>query len=80
MLSMLNENKYRSILDKHSNIILISSGKYAQEDIKKDSTGIVHISAPPFSEEHSYQLIKITYDKKKLNRDNIKIDAVKTPV
>lgn len=62
-LSMLNSEKYESMLKKHSNILLISSGHYHQEAVMKDSNGVRHISAPAFKDApHSYQLIKIIYD------------------
>ncbi|MCD7780618.1 MAG: metallophosphoesterase [Candidatus Gastranaerophilales bacterium] len=64
-LSMLNTEKYTSMLKKHSNVILISSGHYHQEAIKEDERGVRHISAPAFMDiPHSYQIIKIYYDEK----------------
>ncbi|MBQ4123951.1 metallophosphoesterase [bacterium] len=65
-LSMFNAEKYREMLDKHSNVVLISSGHYRQSAISQDEKGIRHISAPAFEEvPHSYQLIKVIYDKKR---------------
>ncbi len=62
-LSMLDTEKYESILKKHSNVVVISSGHYHQDFITEDETGIRHISAPAFKDiPHSYQLIKIIYD------------------
>lgn len=64
-LSMLNSEKYIQMLNKHSNIVLISSGHYHQEAIYQDKQGIRHISAPAFKDvPHSYQLIKVFYEKK----------------
>ncbi len=64
-LSMLNTEKYTSMLKKHSNIILISSGHYHQEALNEDENGVRHISAPAFKDTpHSYQIIKIIYDEK----------------
>ena len=66
-LSMLNSDKYREVIKKHSNIVLMSSGHYSQDAISKDEDGIWHISTPAFFEfPHIYQLIKITYDEKNL--------------
>lgn len=64
-LSMLNPEKYEAMLAKHNNVLMISSGHYHQEAIFKDEKGIRHISAPAFKDmPHSYQLIKVIYDKK----------------
>ncbi len=63
-LSMLNTEKYEAMLKKHSNVIVISSGHYHQEAFQQDDVGVRHISAPAFIDlPHSYQLIKIIYDK-----------------
>lgn len=63
-LSMLNTEKYESVLKKHSNIVMISSGHYHQASVKQDENGVRHISAPAFKDTpHSYQLIKLKYDK-----------------
>lgn len=64
-LSMIDTEKYQEVLNKHSNVVLISSGHYHQESIQQDDKGIRHISAPAFKNmPHSYQLIKIIYDEK----------------
>lgn len=69
-LSMLNTEKYEELLKKHSNVIVISSGHYHQDAIQEDTNGVRHISAPAFKDiPHSYQLIKIIYNK----------DTYKTP-
>lgn len=66
-LSLLNSDKYREVLKKHSNVLLMSSSHYNQEAISRDDSGIWHISAPSFADEpHFYQLVKITYNEKKL--------------
>ena len=66
-LSMINTDKYRALLKKHSNILLVSSGHYHQESIQTDEQGVRHISAPAFTNiPHSYQMIKIIYDEKTL--------------
>ena len=63
-LSMLNTEKYLNVINKHSNIVLISSGHYHQSAIKEDEKGIKHISAPAFKDTpHTYQIIKLKYDK-----------------
>lgn len=62
-LSMLNTEKYKALLWKYPNILLVSSGHYNQNAIQTDEKGIRHISAPAFKDmPHSYQLIKIIYD------------------
>ncbi len=67
-LSMLNSDKYFELLEKYNNIISVSAGHYHQEGLKIDKNGVYHISAPAFlNKPHSYQLIKIIYDKKKMN-------------
>ena len=64
-LSMINTEKYKELLKKYPNILLISSGHYHQEAIMQDENGIRHISAPAFKDiPHSYQIIKIIYDEK----------------
>lgn len=66
-LSMLNTEKYSAMLNKHNNILLISSGHYHQEATQTDERGVRHISAPAFKDiPHSYQMIKIIYDEKTL--------------
>ena len=65
-LSMLNTEKYQEMLNKHSNVLLISSGHYHQDGIFQDEKGIRHISAPAFKDmPYSYQLIRILYDEDK---------------
>lgn len=74
-LELKNPDAYKEILDKHSNVILISSGHYSKSAVFKDEKGRTHISAPAFFQyPSSYQLIKIIYDKKN------KTDAVKITV
>ena len=81
-LTMLNTEKYESMLKKHTNIILISSGHYHQSGIYETETGVRHIYAPAFKDiPHSYQIIKIKYDKSKykspkdveLSIENVKV-------
>ena len=64
VLSMLDTEKYENILEKYSNIVLVSSGHYHQESIINDKNGVRHISSPAFKDmPHSYQVIKIEYNK-----------------
>ncbi|MBQ9246294.1 metallophosphoesterase [bacterium] len=66
-LSMINTEKYSAMLQKHDNVLLISSGHYHQEATQTDERGVRHISAPAFKDiPHSYQMIKIIYDEKTL--------------
>lgn len=81
-LSMLNSEKYQSMLEKHNNILLISSGHYHQEAIQTDERGVRHICAPAFKDiPHSYQLIKIIYDEKTLKSPkDIEVTVTKVKV
>lgn len=64
--SMLNSDKYKEMLEKHSNVVLISSGHYYQDSMIQDDRGIRHISVPAFIDmPYSYQLVKIIYDDNK---------------
>ncbi len=81
-LSMLNTDKYREVIKKHSNIVLMSSGHYHEESIKQDDKGIWHISAPAFSDlAHSYQLVKITYDEKNIKSPkDVSVEVIRVKV
>lgn len=64
--SMLTPERYQKIIDKHSNVVLISSGHYYQDSVTTDEKGIRHISAPSFKDmPYSYQLVKVIYDPRK---------------
>ena len=64
--NIINPDKYKEMLYKHSNVVLISSGHYYQESILQDDKGIRHISVPAFIDmPYSYQLVKIIYDSNK---------------
>ena len=79
-LSMVNTEKYQEILNKYNNILLISSGHYHQGAVQTDEKGIRHISAPAFKNmPHSYQLIKIKYDKKSYKSPK-NVEITVTPV
>ncbi len=81
-LSMINTEKYSAMLNKHNNILLISSGHYHQDSIQTDERGVRHISAPAFKDiPHSYQLIKIDYNEKTLKSPkDIEITVTKVKV
>ena len=81
-LSMVNTEKYSAILNKHNNILLISTGHYHQDAIQTDERGVRHISAPAFIDiPHSYQMIKIIYDEKTLKSPkDIEITVTKVKV
>lgn len=81
-LSMLNTENYTKVLNKHNNIILISSGHYHQESIQEDEKGVRHISAPAFKDiPHAYQLIKVMYDMKTYKSPkDVQISVVKVKV
>ncbi len=74
-ISMLNPEKYKELLKKYKNILLVSTGHYHQESVLTDENGIKHISAPAFKNiPHSYQLIKIKYDENSFKSpENIEI-------
>lgn len=80
-LSMLNTEKYENLIKKYKNIVAVSSGHYHQSAVIEDDNGVKHISAPAFRDEpHSYQLIKIQYDKNKYKSPKdvvITVDEVK---
>ena len=62
-LSMINGDKYKNLLKKYNNILMVSTGHYHQSAVLKDEKGVRHISAPAFMNiPHSYQLIMIDYD------------------
>lgn len=81
-LSMLNTEKYQSLINKYKNIILISSGHYHQEAVLTDDNGVRHISAPAFKDiPHSYQMIKIIYDENSYkNPDKVEISVTRVKV
>lgn len=81
-LSMLNTEKYKEILKKYNNILLVSSGHYHQDAVLTDENGIRHISAPAFKDTpHSYQLIKIDYDENSyLSPKNVQITVTNVKV
>jgi len=74
-LSLLNSEKYKQVLHKYNNILLVSAGHYHQNLIQTDEKGIRHINAPAFKDTpHSYQSIRIEYDSNSyLSPKNVKI-------
>ena len=81
-LSMINTEKYNNLLNKYTNILLISSGHYHQSSVITDEKGIRHNSAPAFKDiPHSYQLIKINYDENSyLSPKNVEITVTNIKV
>ena len=79
-LSMLNTEKYKNLLSKYNNILIVSSGHYHQSSIMTDEKGIRHISAPAFKDmPHSYQMIKIIYDSNSYKSPK-DVEIIVTPV
>ena len=81
-LSMINTEKYKEILKKYNNILLVSSGHYHQDAVLTDENGIRHISAPAFKDTpHLYQLIKIDYDENSyLSPKNVRVTVTNVRV
>lgn len=78
---ILNKNEYKAIINKHDNILIITSGHYHKEAYQKDENGIAHLSAPALYEAPYYYVhIKISYDKHPFSKaKNFKIWAEEKP-
>ncbi len=81
-LSFLDSEKYKQLLKNYKNIVLVSSGHYHQESVKKDENGVRHISAPAFKDmPHSYQIIKIIYDENSYKSpENVQVEVTNIKV
>ncbi len=79
--NILNSLDYASVINKHSNILMIVSGHYHHFSIKEDSKDIYHISAPALIEpSYDYLRIKVTYDKLPLLKPgNFQVNVEKKP-
>jgi hypothetical protein len=79
---MLNSEKYKELITKYNNILIISSGHYHQSSVQVDDNGVRHISAPAFSDiPHSYQLIKVIYDENSYKSPkDVKIEVTQVKV
>ena len=79
-LSMLNKEEYKKVIDKHNNIISISSGHFETDKTTVDEKGIYHISSPALSKPNfNYNLITIDYTKfpfGKTKINEIKVNTV----
>lgn len=63
--TIMDKSDYESVLNRHDNILLISSGHFHKEAVYKDNRGIYHISAPAlFDVPYYFQEVIIKYDKK----------------
>ncbi len=62
--TMLYKDKYEAVINKHDNIISISSGHFHKKNITIDERGIYHISSPALvTPDYVYDLITIDYTK-----------------
>ena len=78
--TVLNKEEYKNVIDKHDNIILISSGRYNKSKVTTDEKGIYHISSPALSKpNHVYDIVTIDYSKIPFGKIKIKEITV-TPV
>ena len=79
-LSMLYKEKYQEVIDKHKNIISISSGHFQTSKITVDEKGIYHISSPALGKPNFiYDMVTIDYTK--LPFSKVKINEIKvTPI
>lgn len=70
----LNADRYKEILVKYPNIVLVASGHYnLANKMITDSNNIYHISTPTLSTfDGAYNIIKIDYDKKIFKSPEIK--------
>lgn len=74
--SLLNKKEYQEVIDKHSNIISISSGHFHKKNLIVDEKGIHHISSPALvSKHHPYEIITIDYSKTPFSK--VKINEIK---
>ena len=79
-LSLLNKKEYQEVIDKHNNVISISSGHFQTSKLTVDEKGIYHISTPSLSKPNfNYDIITVDYSK--LPFGQTKINEIKvTPV
>lgn len=76
--TMLYKEKYKEVIDKHNNIISISSGHFHTKKITIDEKGIYHISSPALvTPDYVYDFItvdytKIPFQKVKINKIDVK--------
>ena len=78
--SMLYKEKYEEVINKHNNIISISSGHFHTKKITVDERGIYHIASPALvTPDYVYDLITIDYTIRPLLP--VKINEIKvTPI
>ena len=79
-ISLLNKKEYQDIIDKHDNIVSISSGHFQTGKTTIDKKGIYHISSPALSKPNfNYDIITVDYSKSLFSK--IKINEIKvTPI
>ena len=79
-ISLLNKEDYKKVIEKHNNIISISSGHFEKAKTTVDEKGIYHISSPALGKPNfTYNIITIDYTK--LPFTKIKINEITvTPV
>ena len=75
-LSMLNKEEYKKIIDKHNNIIIISSGHFEAAKVTVDQKGIYHISTPALGKPNfTYDTVTVDYSKQPFGK--VKINEIK---
>lgn len=76
--TMLYKDKYEAVINKHNNIISISSGHFHTKRLTIDNRGIYHIASPALvTPDYVYELITVDYTKVpmlpiKINKIDIK--------
>ena len=79
-LSVLNKKEYQDIIDKHNNVISISSGHYGVSKTIIDEKGIYHISSPAlYKPNYAYDIITVDYNKipfSKVKINKIEVNTV----
>ena len=77
--TLLNKEAYKEVIDKHSNVVSISSGHYHTKKVTVDEKGRYHIASPALVSEHTpYEIITIDYSKLPFSKVKIKNINIKT--
>ena len=77
--STLYKEKYQAILDKHDNVISISSGHFHAKNVEVDEKGIYHISSPALIKpKFEYDIVTIDYTPGAFGADinEIKVETI----
>ena len=64
LLTTLEKEKYQEVLDKHKNVVIISSGHFDTSKVTVDEKGISHISSPSLvTPDYIYNIVTVDYKK-----------------